>query len=161
LVVGDSGNSYKDAKRGERVVEIKNLAEVLAGLNLTEKKVNDAARYAIGMAAASVERQAKKNANTGTHPRGQGHIPGTGPGPNVVTGNLRRSIFSRSKVGFGNSYVAEVGASMVYARAVEMGVPEWKSGVKYPYLVPAVESLKNSGNLNRTFTGAFAMYLRS
>jgi len=142
-------------------VEIKNLAEVLAGLNLTEKKVNDAARYAIGMAAASVERQAKKNANTGTHPRGQGHIPGTGPGPNVVTGNLRRSIFSRSKVGFGNSYVAEVGASMVYARAVEMGVPEWKSGVKYPYLVPAVESLKNSGNLNRTFTGAFAMYLRS
>ncbi len=113
------------------------------------------------MAAASVERQAKKNANTGTHPRGQGHIPGTGPGPNVVTGNLRRSIFSRSKVGFGNSYVAEVGASMVYARAVEMGVPEWKSGVKYPYLVPAVESLKNSGNLNRTFTGAFAMYLRS
>jgi hypothetical protein len=161
LVVGDSGNSYKDAKRGERVVEIKNLAEVLAGLNLTEKKVNDAARYAIGMAAASVERQAKKNANTGTHPRGQGHIPGTGPGPNVVTGNLRRSIFSRSKVGFGNSYVAEVGASMVYARAVEMGLPEWKSGVKYPYLVPAVESLKNSGNLNRTFTGAFAMYLRS
>ncbi len=161
MVVGDSGNSYKDAKRGERVVEIKNLAEVLAGLNLTEKKVNDAARYAIGMAAASVERQAKKNANTGTHPRGQGHIPGTGPGPNVVTGNLRRSIFSRSKVGFGNSYVAEVGASMVYARAVEMGVPEWKSGVKYPYLVPAVESLKNSGNLNRTFTGAFAMYLRS
>ena len=142
-------------------MEIKNLAEVLAGLNLTEKKVNDAARYAIGMAAASVERQAKKNANTGTHPRGQGHIPGTGPGPNVVTGNLRRSIFSRSKVGFGNSYVAEVGASMVYARAVEMGVPEWKSGVKYPYLVPAVESLKNSGNLNRTFTGAFAMYLRS
>lgn len=140
---------------------IKNLSQVLAGLDLTEKKVSDAARYAIGMAAASVERQAKKNANTGTHPRGQGHIPGTGPGPNVVTGNLRRSIFSRTKVGFGNTYVAEVGASMVYARAVEMGLPEWKSGVKYPYMVPAVESLKQSGQLNRTFTGAFAMYLRS
>jgi hypothetical protein len=161
LVVGDSGNSYKDAKRGERLMEIKNLAEVLAGLNLTEKKVNDAARYAIGMAAADVERQAKKNANTGTHPRGQGHIPGTGPGPNVMTGNLRRSIYSQTKIGFAGSYVAEVGASMVYARAVEMGLPEWKSGVKYPYLVPAVESLKQSGKLNRTFTGAFAMYLRS
>jgi hypothetical protein len=58
-------------------------------------------------------------------------------------------------------YVAEVGASMVYARAVEMGLPEWKSGVKYPYMVPAVDSLKQSGALNRTFTGAFAMYLRS
>jgi hypothetical protein len=140
---------------------IKNLSQVLAGLDLTEKKVSDAARYAIGMAAASVERQAKKNANTGTHPRGTPRIPGTGPGPNVVTGNLRRSIFSRTKVGFGNTYVAEVGASMVYARAVEMGLPEWKSGVKYPYMVPAVESLKQSGQLNRTFTGAFAMYLRS
>jgi hypothetical protein len=140
---------------------IKNLSQVLAGLDLTEKKVSDAARYAIGLAAASVERQAKKNANTGTHPRGTPRIPGTGPGPNVVTGNLRRSIFSRTKVGFGNTYVAEVGASMVYARAVEMGLPEWKSGVKYPYMVPAVESLKQSGQLNRTFTGAFAMYLRS
>jgi hypothetical protein len=140
---------------------IKNLAQVLAGLDLTEKKVSDAARFAIGMAAAEVERQAKKNANTGTHPRGQGHLPGTGPGPNVVTGNLRRSIYSQTKVGFGNIYVAEVGASMIYARAVEMGLPSWKSGVKYPYMVPAVDSLKQSGQLNRTFTGAFAMYLRS
>jgi hypothetical protein len=142
-------------------MEIKNLAQVLAGLDLTEKKVNDAARFAIGMAAAAVERQAKKNANTGTHKRGQGHIPGTGPGPNVVTGNLRRSIYSQTKIGFGSLYVAEVGASMVYARAVEMGLPTWKSGVKYPYMVPAVESLKQSGQLNRTFTGAFASYLRS
>jgi hypothetical protein len=140
---------------------IKNLAEVLAGLDLTEKKVGDAARFAIGMAAAEVERQAKKNANTGTHPRGTPRVPGTGPGPNVVTGNLRRSIYSQTKVGFGSVYVAEVGASMIYARAVEMGLPTWKSGVKYPYMVPAVESLKQSGQLNRTFTGAFAMYLRS
>lgn len=142
-------------------MEIKNLAEVLAGLDMTEKKINDAARYAIGMAAALVEREAKKNANTGTHPRGQGHIPGTGPGPNVQTGNLRRSIYSQTKVGFAGSYIAEVGASMVYARAVEMGHPKWKSGVKYPYLVPAAESLKKSGSLNRTFTGAFLMYLGS
>ena len=64
------------------------------------------------------------------------------------------------KIGFGNGYVAEVGASMVYARAVELGLPEWKSGVKYPYLAPAAESLKQSGKLNRTFTGAFVQYLR-
>ena len=142
-------------------MEIKNLAQVLAGLDMTEKKVSDAARYAIGMAAAAVERQAKKNANTGTHPRGAGHIPGTGPGRNAQTGNLRRSIYSQTKIGFAGSYVAEVGATMVYARAVEMGHPRWKSGVKYPYLVPAAESLKNSGVLNRTFTGAFVMYLGS
>jgi hypothetical protein len=80
--------------------------------------------------------------------------------PNVMTGNLRRSIYSQTKIGFGNGYVAEVGASMVYARAVELGLPEWKSGVKYPYLAPAAESLKQSGKLNRTFTGAFVQYLR-
>jgi hypothetical protein len=142
-------------------MEIKNLAQVLAGIDMTEKKIGDAANYAIGMAAALVEREAKKNANTGTHPRGAGHIPGTGPGPNVVTGNLRRSIYSQTKIGFAGSYIAEVGASMVYARAVEMGHPKWKSGVKYPYLVPAAESLKKSGALNRTFTGAFLMYLGS
>jgi hypothetical protein len=78
-----------------------------------------------------------------------------------MTGNLRRSIYSQTKIGFGQSYVAEVGASMVYARAVEMGLPEWKSGVKYPYLVPAAESLKQSGALSRTFIGAFSSYLRS
>ena len=51
-------------------MEIKNLAEVLAGLNLTEKKVNDAARYAIGMAAASVERQASAaSSHTAMPPR--------------------------------------------------------------------------------------------
>lgn len=141
-------------------IEFTNLAQFLAAFNRTEADLNNAARFAIGMAAASVERQAKKNANTGTHPRGQGHIPGTGPGPNVMTGNLRRSIYSQTKIGFGNAYVAEVGASMVYARAVEMGLPEWKSGVKYPYLAPAAESLKQSGKLNRTFTGAFVQYLR-
>jgi hypothetical protein len=141
-------------------IEFTNLSQFLAAFGKTQVEMNNAARFAIGMAAAEVERQAKKNANTGTHKRGQGHIPGTGPGPNVVTGNLRRSIYSQTKIGFGSSYVAEVGASMVYARAVELGLPEWKSGVKYPYLAPAAESLKQSGKLNRTFTGAFVSYLR-
>lgn len=141
-------------------IKITNLSQVLQGFDVTEQNINDAARFAIGMAAAEVERQAKKNANTGTHARGVGHIPGTGPGPNVQTGNLRRSIFSQTKVGFAGSYEAIVGASMEYARAVELGSPAWKSGVKYPYLVPAAESLKQSGKLNRTFIGAFVSMLR-
>lgn len=141
-------------------IRITNLSEVLAGFDTTEQNINDAARFAIGMVGAEVERQAKKNANTGTHPRGVGHIPGTGPGPNVQTGNLRRSIFSQTKIGFQGSYEAIVGATMEYARAVELGHPAWKSGVKYPYLVPAAESLKQSGKLTRTFVGAFVTMLR-
>lgn len=141
-------------------INIANLAQVLKGIEVTETQLNNAARYAIGMAAAEVEREAKKNANTGTHPRGQGHIPGTGPGPNVMTGNLRRSIFSQTKTGFTGSYEAVVGATMEYARRVELGGGNWPSNVKYPYLTPAAENLKATGKLERTFTGAFASRLR-
>jgi hypothetical protein len=135
-------------------VVIRNLAEVLAGLEVQENKLEQAAQTAIATAGFAIQRQAQKNANTGTHKKGQGHIPGTGPGPNVVTGALRRSIRTDVKYGFGN-YIAVVGASTEYARAVELGSPRWKSGVKYPYLAPAAIELIMNGSLNRIFTAAF------
>lgn len=135
-------------------VIVRNLAEVLAGLEVQEDRLERAAQIAIATAGFAVQRQAQKNANTGTHGKGQPRIPGTGPGPNVVTGALRRSIRTDVKYGFGN-YVAVVGASTEYARAVELGSPRWKSGVKYPYLRPAAEDLIRNGSLNRIFTAAF------
>ena len=135
-------------------VIVRNLAEVLAGLEVQEDRLERAAQIAIATAGFAVQRQAQKNANTGTHKRGTPRIPGTGPGPNVVTGALRRSIRTDVKYGFGN-YVAVVGASTEYARAVELGSPRWKSGVKYPYLRPAAEDLIRNGSLSRIFTAAF------
>ena len=140
-------------------VVIRNLAEVLAGLEVQEDRLEHAAQTAIATAGFAIQREAQKNANTGTHKKGQGHIPGTGPGPNVVTGALRRSIRTDVKYGFGN-YVAVVGASTEYARAVELGSPKWKSGVKYPYLAPAAEQLIRNGSLNRIFTAAFLKAVR-
>jgi hypothetical protein len=49
---------------------------------------------------------------------------------------------------------------MVYARAVELGHPKWKPGVKYPYLGPAARNLSANGTLNRVFTSAFASRIR-
>jgi phage gpG-like protein len=141
------------------VVIIRNLSQVMAGMDKLEQNMESAAEYAIAMAGLAVERQAKINANTGTHKRGEGHIPGTGPGPNVVTGNLRRSIRTDVRYGFGN-YIAIVGAYAEYARAVELGSSRWKSGVKYPYLGPAADTLRKNGVLNRTFTQAFARKMR-
>ena len=141
------------------VVIIRNLSDVMAGWDKLEKNMMYAAEHAISMAGMAIERQAKINANTGVHPRGQGHIPGTGPGPNVVTGNLRRSIRTDVRYGFGN-YIAIVGAYAEYARAVELGSPRWKSGVKYPYLGPAADSLRKNGTLNRVFSQAFARKMR-
>jgi hypothetical protein len=135
-------------------VVIRNLADVLKGLEVQEDRIENAAQTAIATAGFAIQRQAQINANTGTHSKKTGHIPGSGPGPNVVTGALRRSIRTDVKYGFGN-YIAVVGASTEYARAVELGSPKWKSGVKYPYLEPAATQLILNGSLNRIFTAAF------
>lgn len=141
------------------VVIVRNLSEVMAGWTNFEKNLELAAEFAVAKAGLRVEREAKLNASTGVHKRGEGHIPGTGPGPNVVTGNLRRNIRTDVRYGFG-SYVATVGSYAEYARAVELGSSRWKSGVKYPYLGPAAEKLKNNGTLNRVFTQEFAKKMR-
>jgi hypothetical protein len=117
--------------------QVTNEAAVLAAIREKALKLENAGRAGVMAVAFAVQKQAKINAFTGKHAPGDGHIFGTGPGPNVGTGMLRRSISVRSnKKGFGN-YVASVGPTVVYSRAVELGHPRWKSGVKYPYLRPA------------------------
>lgn len=135
-------------------IVIKNADQVKQAVGANITKIEKAAGFATGMAALALERQIKLNANTGVHPRGQGHLKGTGPGPNRVTGNLIRSVVTEIRQGFG-SYVATVGPTAEYARALEFGNPNWKSGVRYPYLVPAVGQMVGSGKLNRVFQGAF------
>ena len=127
---------------------ITNLNDVLASMDKTEDKVEEAVRYAITLTALAVESQARKNAS------GR-------PGPNVRTGNLRRHITAQPPTkGFGGNYEAEVRATMVYSRAVELGHPRWKPGVKYPYLGPAAEKLRANGTLSRVFTTAMASRMR-
>lgn len=154
-------------------IEVRNLSEVIAGLGVTMKQLDEAAFYAINLAALQVERLAKDNANNGTRtyekkvsangktylkvtpPR---HIGPSGKGPNVVTGELKRHITAQPpRKGFG-SYEATVASTMVYAKAVEMGLPEW-GGKRYPYLAPAAKTLKDNGQLERTFTGALRFKL--
>lgn len=142
-------------------VVIQNKAEVMKAIGDNVGKIEKAAAYATGMAALALERQIKINADTGVHPRGQGHLPGTGPGPNRVTGNLIRSVVTEIRQGFG-SYVATVGPTAEYARALEFGNPRWNSNVRYPFLIPAVGQMVGSGKLNKVFQGAFlSAYRRS
>jgi len=138
-------------------IVITNLDDVLRAIGNLGSNVEQGAKIGIGRAGLAVERQAKLNANTGTHKKGQPRSGG--PGPNVVTGNLRRSINTSVRYGFG-TYIAIVGASMVYARAVEKGSPTWKSGVKYPYLEPAALSLIRSGQIQRIFVGSIKEKMR-
>jgi hypothetical protein len=128
-------------------IQVTNLQDVLNSFDKTEDTIQLAVQYAITMAGLAVERQAKINAS------GR-------PGPNVQTGNLRRSIITKAQKGFGDSYEAEVSATMVYARAVEFGHPKWKPGVKYPYMGPAADKLSDNGTLSRVFTTALASRLK-
>jgi hypothetical protein len=141
-------------------IRITNLQEVLKGFDLTEKQLDLAAYKGVSQAALKVEELARRNANTGNHPPGQGHIPGTGPGPNVVTGNLVSKIVAERPVKGFRGYSADINSSAIYARAVEQGSPRWKSGVKYPYLEPAGQTLLNNGTLRTVFIGAFVMAIR-
>jgi len=129
-------------------LSITNLNDVLASFDATEDAMEQAVQYAITLSGLAVERQAKQNAS------GR-------PGPNVRTGNLRRSITTKNgQRGFDGSYSVEVAGTMVYARAVEFGHPKWKPGVKYPYLGPAARDLSKNGTLSRVFTTALATRLK-
>ena len=142
-------------------IKVTNLAEVLKGFDITDERIDAAAMSATYQAALAIEGQAKVNANTGSHAAGQPHIgPRTGEGPNVVTGNLVNNIRAERPVKGFKSYSAVIGSGAEYARAIELGNPVWKSGVKFPYMTPAANSLTKNGTLSRIFTGAFIKVVR-
>jgi hypothetical protein len=62
----------------------------------------------------------KRNASTGFHAPGEGHIPGTGPGPNVATGDYLRQMNVEMEVGPGIAR-AHIGTNAVQGRRLEMG----------------------------------------
>lgn len=85
----------------------------------------------------------------GAHPKGTktGASPG-GP-PQNISGNLRRSVITSHPHSLGPGRAeTKVGPTTVYARAIELGHPRWKSGVKYPYVKPGAEKVERSGQLH-------------
>jgi hypothetical protein len=144
---------------------VRNLQEALASLDKLESDLDKAAQLGVAMAGLRVERDAKINANNGSRTRVGNkidppkHIGPSGSGPNVITGALKRSISTRVRYGFG-TYIADVGPTVVYARAVELGSPIWKSGVKYPYLTPAADKLIQSGELQKIFIQRFNQVIK-
>lgn len=132
--------------------ELPNLDDVERKIADRVKKFDDSALFAVGQVGLALERDVKKLLTNNSHravatktggrrwiPRG--HIGADGTPPNRRTGALLRSVFTDLRKEPG-SYVASVFPSMVYAKSLELGNPNWKSGVKYPYLRPAFVALK-------------------
>jgi hypothetical protein len=132
-------------------MSIPNLGELEAKIAGQVKKFDDAALFAIGQVGLSLEVEVKRILNNNSHKSAstakgrrwipKGHIGSDGTPPNRRTGALIRSVYTNVRQEPG-SYVATVFPTMVYARSLELGNPSWKSGVKYPYLVPAFNNLR-------------------
>ena len=106
--------------------------------NSTTQKIDVATRSARDeMMAALI--QLSKEQIQGARPKGQVAWRGHPTPPMNRTGNLRRSIRGEKfRTGFA-SYEAIVGPTIIYGRKVELGGPNWKPGVKFPYMEPAYQ----------------------
>ncbi len=116
----------------ELSAEIRGMEELQKKMD-KEDLLSEPMKRAFAKAAITVQNQAKLNATgEGVHARG---------GPNVVTGLLRASIthvIDASPI----PEFAQVKSDVLYAAPVEFGSSRWASGVKYPFLYPALEQSK-------------------
>jgi hypothetical protein len=96
-----------------------------------------AARENVRIAAMTLVRDAQNNFE-GAHKKGQPHVGGDKP--NIVTGNLRRSIMADSLNHYAMGvYTTSVGPTMKYGRRVELGLAPTGA---YPYFGPAAKQLR-------------------
>lgn len=123
-----------------------------AALKELTVKAELAAKANAQEAAAMVVRQAMSNFE-GAHKKGEPHVGGARP--NIVTGNLRRSIRSSAIVRTGPArFEATVGPTAIYGRRVELG---YHGKGSYPFFGPAVNTVQ--GRLQDVATRNWAKYL--
>lgn len=111
-----------------------------------------AAREVVQTAAALLTREAQANFS-GAHARGKPHVGGSKP--NVVSGDLRRSIRPDPVVKRGDGdYATKVAPHMRYGRRVELG---FKGSRKFPYFQPAVD--KVAGGMQTTAVAVWKKHM--
>lgn len=100
-------------------------------------QVDAAAKANVAEASNRLIKDARSNFQ-GSHKKGEPHVGGNKP--NVVTGNLRRSIMSDglTHIAMGE-YGTKVAPTMRYGRRVELGLAPTGA---YPYFGPATAKLR-------------------
>lgn len=124
------------------------LAEVAAAFKRAQRNLDKINQSNVMFLSAWLEAEAKRNFE-GAHKRGRPRVPNSNNRPNIVTGNLRRSIRSSTLMHWGRGgWVKEVGPTAIYGRRVEMGFKGADSRGRvynqpaYPYFGPAVKRLR-------------------
>jgi len=119
-----------------------------------DSKVAVAGREAVATASAMLIADAMSNF-IGAHSKREPRIPNSSNRPNVVTGNLRRSIRSTGITQTGRAaFEAEVGPTAEYGRAVEMG---YGNRGAYPFFGPAAKRIREM--MPDISTTIFARYI--
>lgn len=122
------------------------LEAALAKITELVVKQNAATRTATAKALHVVEREIKTNLSRGSHRKGEptGSLPGEPP--DLVTGNLRRSITVTGPDPVGAvSWAGKVGPTAVYGRIQELGGVTGAHGSHLParpYVEPALDRVQ-------------------
>ena len=124
--------------------------EMFSNVNLTAAghTIEAGVRRVVNNTAAALLTQIRVNASTGYHRRGLPHIAGTGPGPNVATGDYRRSWNIRTGTSLAGAPEALVSTNAPQAARLELGFVGADSLGRvfnqppYPHVRPAVEQLR-------------------
>lgn len=116
------------------------LTGLFSGFAAWSKALDETAKANVSQMAALVIHDAQANFS-GSHRKGEPHVPNPQNYPNVVTGTLRRSIQGTGieKAGIG-TYKTTVGPTARYGRRVEMGLAPTGA---YPYFGPAVRKARS------------------
>lgn len=132
---------------------IKGLDEAVSRMQAIPPRVDSEMSRASRVMAAVIVSTVVKGF-TKKHRHGTKTTATAGSPPAVVTGNLKSNIQpSVTRKGFG-SYLVEVGPTPIYGRTLELGGKNWKSGVNYPFMKPAYESIRERKIMDRLFVQA-------
>lgn len=141
-------------------VRLVGVPQFMAALDGMVAAADYAAREATGKGAHLIEAETKKNLSIGSHARGEPTTSAPGTPPDLVTGQLRRSIRVQgpTKTGPG-TWESKTGPTAVYGRIQELGGVTGRGGATTlparPYLEPAVKALIDSGRLAEVYTQAW------
>jgi hypothetical protein len=81
----------------------------------------------------------------------KGHPPEP---PHLRTGSLKRNIKYKIKKGYGGSYIATIAPYSIYARRLEFGGGNWKSGTRYPFVAPTAKIMRANDRARNIYVKA-------
>lgn len=111
--------------------------DMFAFMDRFEQAADDATKQLVATASLRLVREAQGNFS-GSHARGEPHVGGSKP--NIVSGDLRRSIKADIITRYAKAnYGTIVAPRMIYGRRVELG---FQGSPAYPYFGPAATKLR-------------------